>query len=370
MLSVRRIAALVLKESLQIARDPSSIFIAFVLPLALLLLFGYGVTLDLRGTGLGVALEDGGAEARSLSSMFEGSASFSVNLAADRRELMRDLSLGKLKGVLVIPNGFSAAVREQSPSRPPTVQIVTDGTFPNTAELVRGYAVAIASSWFAHAARTAPPIAVTTRVWYNEGVDSRFFIIPALIVVIMTLTGTMLTALVVAREWERGTMEAMLASPVTRLELLLGKLIPYYLLAILSTFFCVFFSTNAFGIPYRGSLFMLWCVGSAFMLCALAIGLIISNVTRNQYAASIGALMISFLPSVLLSGGVFELSSMPVFQQIIAAFMPAKYLTTCLLTLFLVGDVMELILPSLSVLCVLGAVGMAVTYALTATRIR
>lgn len=368
-MDIRRTATLVWKESLQIVRDPSSIFIAFVLPLVLLLLFGYGVSLDLKDVYIGVALEDSGVEARQLASVFEGAPNFTTTVSPERTSLMRSLALGYLKGVVVLPSGLSAALKRSGAASPAKIQIVTDGVFPNTSILIRNYALTMVMSWLARHGDSVMPIGIEPRVWYNESVESRGFIIPALIVVIMTLTGTMLTALVVAREWERGTMEAMLSSPVTRLELMVGKLIPYYILSLLSTFFCVIFSTTFFGIPFRGSALALLGVGTVFMLSALSTGLIISNITKNQYAASIGALMLSFLPAVMLSGGIFELSSMPMFQQTVAAVLPGKYLASCLLTLFLAGDVPEVLLPNAAALVVIGAVGMAANYAFTSARI-
>lgn len=369
MIDVRRVGTLVWKESLQIVRDPSSIFIAFVLPTILLLFFGYGVSLDLKEIKFGIALEDGGAEARRLSLEFEGSTNFAPTVDADRRGILHSVATGDLKGALVVPNGFSAAIHRNEPSKPPTIQIVTDGTMPNMASMVQNYALGLVSGWLASSGAASSPVQILSRVWYNERMESRFFIIPALIVTVMSMIGTMLTALVVAREWERGTMEAMLSTPINRYEVLLGKLIPYYGLAILSTFFCVFFSTFFFGIPFRGSLVMLFCVGSVFMLSALSIGLVISNATKNQYAASIGALMLSFLPTVLLSGGVFEISSMPAFQRAIAALLPGKYLVRCLLTLFLVGDVMELLLPNMAILAFMGVLGIVATLRLTSSRL-
>lgn len=369
MSGTRRVLALIWKESFQIMRDPSSISIAFVLPLILLLLFGYGVSLDLTDVRFGVALEDPGAAARDLAAAFVGSPNFDARVEADRRPLLKMLASGEVKGIVVIPRGTSSAIDAKRADQPPTIQILTDGTFPNTASLVQNYAMTVASRFFAERSRAGLPISIESRIWYNERVDSRYFVIPALIVVVMTLIGTMLTALVIAREWERGTMEAMLATPIRRVELLLGKLIPYYLLAIVSTFFCTIFSKTFFGIPFRGSFFMLWVVGSIFMVCALAIGLIISSITKDQYAASIGAMMVSFLPAALLSGGIFELSSMPTFQQVVASMLPAKYLTSSLMTLFLVGDVYELIIPDIGALALIGAICVAASIKLTASRL-
>ena len=367
----QRLWALTKKEALQIVRDPSSIVIAFVLPLTLLFLFGYGLSLDAREIRIGIALEDGGQPARDLARRFAANPYFSPSLAASRQELLPALVTGELKSVLIVPQGTSAALyfnqnlsnqnSNQNSGRKATLQLLTDGSYPNSGALAENYTLAAILQWGGELSRTSLPIVVEPHFRYNDELESRYSLIPGIMAVIMALIGTMLTALVVAREWERGTMEALFSTPVSALELLLGKLIPYYLLAIFSTFFSLALSVSLFGVPFRGSLPALFAVASLFMMSALGQGLIISTLSKNQYVASFAALLSAFLPVVLLSGFIFELNSMPLVQRAIAAVLPARYLVTCLQTLFLAGDVWPLLLPNMIRLGLLGLFFLAVT---------
>ena len=362
----QRLWALTKKEALQIVRDPSSIVIALVLPLTLLFLFGYGLSLDAREIRLGIALEDSGQPARDLARRFAANPYFSPSLAASRQELLPALITGELKSVLIVPQGTSAALYfnqnlNQNSGRKASLQLLTDGSYPNSGALAENYALAAILQWGGELSRTSLPIVVEPHFRYNDGLESRYSLIPGIMAVIMALIGTMLTALVVAREWERGTMEALFSTPVSALELLLGKLIPYYLLAIFSTFFSLALSVSLFGVPFRGSLPALFAVASLFMMSALGQGLIISTLSKNQYVASFAALLSAFLPVVLLSGFIFELNSMPFIQRAIAAVLPARYLVTCLQTLFLAGDVWPLLLPNMIRLGLLGLFFLAAT---------
>ena len=358
----QRLRALTKKEALQIVRDPSSIVIAFILPLTLLFLFGYGLSLDAREIRLGIALEDGGQPARDLARRFAGNPYFKPSLAASRQELLPGLVTGELKSVLIIPQGTSAALYSgQNSGRKASLQLLTDGSYPNSGALAENYTLAAILQWGGELSRTSLPIALEPHFRYNDGLESRYSLIPGIMAVIMALIGTMLTALVVAREWERGTMEALFSTPVSALELLLGKLIPYYLLAIFSTFFSLALAVSLFGVPFRGSLPALFAVASLFMMSALGQGLIISTLSKNQYVASFAALLSAFLPVVLLSGFIFELNSMPFVQRAIAAVLPARYLVTCLQTLFLAGDVWPLLIPNMIKLGLLGLFFLAMT---------
>ena len=367
----QRLWALTKKEALQIVRDPSSIVIAFVLPLTLLFLFGYGLSLDAREIRLGIALEDGGQPARDLARRFAANPYFSPSLAASRQELLPALVTGELKSVLIVPQGTSAALYfnqnllsqnlNQNSGRKATLQLLTDGSYPNSGALAENYTLAAILQWGGELSRTSLPIVVEPHFRYNDELESRYSLIPGIMAVIMALIGTMLTALVVAREWERGTMEALFSTPVSALELLLGKLIPYYLLAIFSTFFSLALAVSLFGVPFRGSLLALFAVASLFMMSALGHGLIISTLSKNQYVASFAALLSAFLPVVLLSGFIFELDSMPFLQRAIAAVLPARYLVTCLQTLFLAGDVWPLLIPNMIRLGLLGLFFLAAT---------
>ena len=365
----RRLLALVKKEGFQIIRDPSSIVIAFVLPLVLLFLFGYGISLDAKDILLGVALEDEGWEARDLTASFLGSPYFNPIVSPARQELFPLVTADELRGVLVIPNGFSAAFH--IPGRTAALQLALDGSFPNTASLVQNYSLGVISQWtgaLGNADEANAYIGVEPRFWYNSEIESRHSIIPGLVAIIMTLIGTMLTSLVVAREWERGTMEVLLSTSSGAFEILFGKLIPYYLLAMFSAFFSLGVVVTVFAVPFRGSLFMLFCVASIFMFSALGQGLIISSVTRNQYLASMAALMSAFLPATHLSGFVFEIDSMPLFQRIVSSVLPVRYLVTCLQTLFLAGDAQGVLIPNMLKLAVLGTLFLGI--ALRSTRKR
>ena len=361
-----RLLALIKKETLQIFRDPSSLIIAFILPMFLLFMFGYGITLDAKDISIGIALEDHGYDARDLALQFYGSKYFISSMSAARQELLPHLVSDKLKAVLVIPNGFSEQIHsgETAP-----VGLIIDGSFPNTGGIVQNYSLGLFSQWIRQSYGTITPINIASRYWYNNEIDSRYSIIPGIMAMIMALIGTMLTSLVVAREWERGTMEALLSTPLSSFEILLGKLIPYYLLAILSTFLSLGISVWFFGVPYRGSVFMLFCVGSLFMLSSLGQGLIISTLAKNQFIASFAALLSAFLPTVLLSGFLFEINSMPLPQRVLAAILPSRYLVNCLQTLFLAGNIWGVLIPNMTKLAALGTFFIGVTIIKTQKRL-
>jgi ABC-2 type transport system permease protein len=367
-LVLSRIWALIKKERFQIVRDPSSIIIAFVLPAVLLFLFGFGLSFDAKNIQTGIALEDQGWVARDLAAAFASNPHFKIVTVLARQELFPRIVAKKLKNVLVIPNGFSAALYSSGfpASTVASLQLVTDGVSPNMAGMIQNYSLGVITQWASFGSQN---LSLEPRFWYNSEMESRYAIIPGIMALIMALIGTMLTSLVVAREWERGTMEVLLSTPISPFEILLGKLIPYYLLAIFSTFFSLAVAISLFSIPFRGSFFMLFCVASLFMLSALGQGLIISTLAKNQYVASFAALLSAFLPAALLSGFVFEIESMPPLQRAVAAILPARYLVTCLKTLFLVGDVMGILLPNMLKLAALGAFFMGVTLRNTSRRL-
>ncbi|MCL1940835.1 MAG: ABC transporter permease [Synergistaceae bacterium] len=361
-----RLTALIKKEMLQIFRDPSSLIIAFILPMLLLFLFGFGLSLDAKDIPFGIAIEDSGHEARDLAMQFYGSKYFIPAMSAERQELLPHLVSDGLKAVLVIPNGFSASIHS---GRAASVGFIIDGAFPNTGAMIQNYGLGAISQWTARNYGAATPVNVAPRYWYNNEMDSRYSIIPGIMAMIMALIGTMLTSLVVAREWERGTMEALLSTPLNKFEILLGKLVPYYLLAILSTFLSLGISVWLFDVPYRGSVLMLFCVGSLFMLSSLGQGLIISTVTKNQFLASFAALLSAFMPTVLLSGFLFEINSMPLPQRALAAVLPSRYLVTCLQTLFLAGNVWGVLIPNMIKLAAIGIFFIGITLIKTPKRL-
>lgn len=364
----RRLRALVRKEFLQILRDPSSILIAFVLPVVLLFLFGYAVSLDVRGVPIGVVVEQQSEPADALAAAFAATRYLQVTPAHDRRELAPRLVSGELRGVVVIPADFAhrLAAGEQAP-----VQVITDGASPNNAGFVALYARGVLANWLAsrEAAPPRPPISVTPRVWFNAELESTAFIAPGAIAIVMTMIGTLLTALVVAREWERGTMEALFSTPAGIVEILAGKLLPYFVLALGATLICVLITRFVMDVPLRGSWLGLLVLACAFLYPALGQGLMISALARNQFVAAQVALFSGFLPALLLSGFLFEIDSMPAPIQWLTYAVAARYFVTGLQTVFLAGDVWPLFLDQVAAMLVIGTVFFAITLMRTRKRL-
>ena len=355
--SFRRFAAMVGKETRQIARDPSTYLIAFALPVLLLFLFGYAINLDSARADIGIALLDDSAPAHSLALAYTQSPHFSVRVERSVAPLRAAMVADEIRAIVVIPQDFGAG--EMRGSTPP-IQIITDGSQPNQASLTAAYAEGLRRNWAQNRAAEvaptpAPPIGVNSRVWFNPGLISRWVLIPGAIAIVMTLIGTLLTSLVIAREWERGTMEAMMATPMQMSEFLASKIVPYFVLALISMGLCVVLAVTVFGLPMRGSIPALLLVCMVYLLPALGQGLWISAATKNQFVAAQLALITSFLPTFLLSGFLYEISSMPLPIRIITMAVPARYLIPSLQTVFLAGDVWRLILPNVAIMAAFGA---------------
>ncbi|HSH48983.1 MAG TPA: ABC transporter permease [Halomonas sp.] len=350
-----RLIALVRKESLQAIRDPSTILIAFVLPVVLLFLFAYAVSLDVREVRIGVVLESDAAAAQSLAAAFAGTRYLQVTPARDRREVVDPIVSGKLRGFVVIPQDFER--RLSAGKAQPLVQVITDGSLPNTANFVANYAQGVVQTWAAGRGNSTPTpaIALEPRYWFNAELESRRSLVPGAIAIVMTIIGTMLTALVVAREWERGTMEAVLSTPASVVEILIGKLLPYFVLGMIATLGSAALAVFVFDVPLRGSLLALMTLSAVFLIPALGQGLLISSVTKNQFLASQVALFSGFLPSFLLSGFLFEIDAMPLWIQAITHAIPARYFVSSLQTVFLAGDVWAVFIPDLAAMAAIGA---------------
>ncbi|WP_428561635.1 MAG: ABC transporter permease [Solidesulfovibrio sp. DCME] len=355
----RRLRAILVKEALQILRDPSSILIGLVLPVFLTLLAGYSTNLDIEHLAIGLALEDHSPAARDLAASFRATKSFAVRQGNDRREFMDGLTNGSLYGLVIIPPTFSRDLARAEQAAP--FQVIADGSVPNTATFLQNYAMGVWQTWLAlrdqerHAA-PAPLVQLLPRTWYNQELVSLNSLLPGGMAINLTLIGTLLTALVVAREWERGTMEAMLATPVGRFEMLLGKLIPYFLLGMAAMFLCLAITLAVFHVPFRGSVGALVIVSSVFLLSALGLGLLISSLSNSQFVASQSAILAAFLPAYFLSGYVFETSGMPLPIELLSRCIAARYYVSCLKTLFLVGDSWDLLLPNMAGMAGIAAV--------------
>lgn len=344
--SMRRLLALVRKEGVQILRDPSSILIAFILPVILLFLFGYAVSLDSTKLRIGVVMQERTPASESLLAAMRDSKYFTVTPGFTLKEMEEKMVAGKLRGILVIPMNFSRLLAEKGDAEDTgaRLQIIADGSEPNTASFVQNYIRAAISGWqFARVrdqgAEAQPTIDIETRMWFNPSLESKNYLVPGSIAIVMTLIGTLLTSLVVAREWERGTMEALMATPVSIQELVLGKLIPYFLLGFGSMAFCTLVTVGIFHTPLRGSILVLALVTSAFLAGCLGQGLLISTLAKSQFMAGQIALILGFLPSFQLSGFIFEIRSMPAPIQALTYLFPARYFVQSLHTIFLAGDV-------------------------------
>jgi ABC-2 type transport system permease protein len=348
---LRRIAALVRKETRQMIRDPSSIALGIVLPVVLILLFGYGLSLDVNHVPVAVVLEDLSPAAADLAASFQLSPYFDAQLMTSMPQAEQLMLSRKIDGIVRIRPDFG----RQLSIGDAEVQILVHGVDANYARIVQSYAQGAVGQWAAKqtaqgAENLTGPVVVQTRLWFNEANESRYFLIPGLIVLIMTLIGAFLTSLIVAREWERGTMESLFVTPVRPDEILLGKTIPYFALGMIGLALCLLAAKFLFNVPFRGSLVVLSGVSMLYLLVALGIGLLISSVLKSQFVASQVALLVTFLPALMLSGFLFDLRSMPAVVRMITYVLPARYYVTLLQTVFLAGDIWPVILPNAAVL--------------------
>ena len=347
----RRVLALVRKEGRQVMRDPSSIAIGVVLPLLLIVLFGYGLSLDVTNVPVAVVLEDPSPEATELAARFQLSPYFDARLDTSM-PLARQLMLERRVDAIVRIRPDFARRLSLGDSE---VQILVHGTDANRARIIQTYAQGAVGQWAVRRAADGKdvlsgPVNVQNRLWFNEANESRYFLVPGLIVLIMTLIGAMLTALVMAREWERGTLEALFVTPVRADEILLGKMIPYFALGMIGLVLCIVSAKFLFHIPFRGSVSVMAGTSMLYLLVALGIGLLISTIVKNQFVASELALLVTFLPALMLSGFLFDLRSMPTPVWLITYVLPARYYVALLQTIFLAGNIWSVILPNAAVL--------------------
>jgi ABC-2 type transport system permease protein len=350
------------KETLQVLRDPSSIAIGVVLPLILILLFGYGLSLDVANVPLAIVLEDHSPTATELAASFRLSPYFDATLTPSMN-VAQDLMLQrKVDGIVRVQSDFS---RRLSLGNAP-VQVLVHGADSNRARIIQAYAEGAIGQWTARQAAEgksvpAGAVSVVDRLWFNEANDSRYFLVPGLIVLVMTLIGAFLTAMVVAREWERGTLEALFVTPVRAGELLFSKVVPYFVLGVIGLGLCLLASQFLFQVPLRGSLWLLSGTSMLYLLVTLGMGLLISTLVKSQFVASQLVLLVTFLPATLLSGFLFDLRSLPAPVRAITVVLPARYYVDLLQTVFLAGNVWRVILPDAAVLAAMAAVLLGVT---------
>jgi ABC-2 type transport system permease protein len=352
-----RLRGLLRKEFYQILRDPSSLAIAFVLPLVLLLIFGYGVSLDAEHVPVALVVELPSPDTASFTSGFQQSRYFEPVFQRNLGEAEQALLDRRVMAIVHLRSDFARRLRQ--PGGAP-IQVIVNGVDANTARLVLGYVQGVWQKWLqrealARGGTLAMPVQLEQRIWFNSELRSRNFLVPGLIAVIMTLIGALLTALVMAREWERGTMEALLVTPVTMREVLLGKLVPYFILGMGGMSLSVGMGVWLFGVPLRGSIWVLFAAAALFLLAALGMGLLISTVTKNQFVAGQLAIITTFLPAFILSGFIFDIGSMPRIVQWLTHVLAASYFVAILQTVFLAGNVWSVILPNAMALLLMAA---------------
>jgi ABC-2 type transport system permease protein len=343
------------KELIQVLRDPRSLAIVVVMPVVLMLLFGYGVNLDQKHIPVCVLDREGSQQSQALLKRFQSMEYFEIACAArSYPEVVSALDSGKAKLGFVIPSDFSEQLAKGGPV---AVQAVVDAADDNSANIIMGYTESIVRSfssdvqlgWLQRAGRAAPnaPFSMESRVWYNEDLQSIAFIVPGVLALVMAVIGAFLTSLTIAREWERGTMEQLISTPVTALEVMLGKLGPYFVIGMFATGLCAMIGIFWFDVPFRGSAWTLLGCSALFLIVVLSQGYVMSVIAKSQLAASQAALISTFLPAFLLSGFLFSIENMPRPIQVFTNIIPAKFYVSLLKAIFLKGSPVALLMVHL-----------------------
>lgn len=374
MSGVSRTIALVRKEFRQLLRDRSNLLIGIVLPIALILIFGFGLSLDVGDVRLVVALEDASPQAHDVVAALDGSTYLRTTVVRSYAEAYRTMQAHEADALVYLPGDFARRMAAGDAR----VQLLLQGGDPTRAAGIGSYvegALAIAAAkrqdrvGAASHAVAGGGVAVVDRMWFNAANTSTWYLVPGLIVLVMTLVGTFLTALVMAREWERGTLEALFVTPVRPTEVLLAKIVPYFLVGLAGLGMCLLAARLLFSVPMQGSLAVLLAISMLYMIVSLGIGLLISALTRNQFLASQIAILASFLPAVMLSGFIFDLGNVPTAVSVIGHLLPATYFMEVVKTLFLAGTYWPLVLRNGAILALYAVALLALARAATRKRL-
>jgi ABC-2 type transport system permease protein len=359
-MNLTRQLAVARKEVIQILRDSRSLGIVVIMPVTLMLLFGYGVNLDLKGLPVYVYDQEGSQRSQDLLKRFQASEYFTVaRVVNNYPAITRALDDGHAKMAIVIPWDFSSRLGNGGAVQ---IQALVDATDDNTANVLIGYAQAVVQgyssdlqlNWLRKHGQSIEPagVSVQTRTWYNEDLESSAFIIPGVLALVMSVIGAFLTSLTIAREWERGSMEQLISTPVSAMEIMLGKLAPYFVLGMFDVIVCATIAIYWFHVPFRGSYVTLLLSSALFLVVVLSLGFFISVLAKSQFAASQIALLVTFLPAFLLSGFLFSIDQMPIAMQLITRVLPARYYVSVLKQIFLKGTPTAMLAGDLIPLCV------------------
>lgn len=336
-----RLVALTKKEFRQLLRDNSSLLIGIFLPLVLVFVIGYGVTLDIKNIPTAVVLEDASPTAQDMLSFTRGSAYFAPHYTTSMHEAEQLMVNRRVEAIIRVPSNFTEALHQGRGE----VQVIVRGTDSVTANMITGYTEAAIAQWQSQnlaKLQDAPSlqglVTVNSRIMFNDANSSVWYLIPGLLVLIVTLVGVFLTALLMAREWERGTLEALFITPVRPFEIMLAKMLPYFCIAMIGFTICYLAARFVFGIPLHGSLVVLLGVSMIYIIIALGVGLVISAVTKNQFLACQIAIVVSLMPCMMLSGIIFDLRSVPLLVRVVGYLLPPTYYVELAKALFLAGN--------------------------------
>jgi ABC-2 type transport system permease protein len=351
---LRRILALMRKEGYQILRDPSSIALGIVMPVMLILLFGYGLSLDVKNVPVAIVVEEPSPLATQAIAGFQLSPYFDTRVMTSMPQAEALMLARKVDGIVVLKSDFARRLSNGDAN----VEVLVHGADANRARIIEAYAQGALAQWSAMRMAEGEsvaggPVGIESRLWFNSANDSHYFLVPGLMVLVMTLIGAFLTTMVVAREWERGTLEALFVTPMRTDEFLLGKTLPYFFMGMIGLMLCFLASRFLFHVPFRGSFLLFLGISTLYLLIALGIGLSISSTVKSQFVASQLTMVVTFLPAMMLSGFIFDLRSMPVGVRAITYILPARYFVAMLQTVFLAGNVWSIILPDAAVLAVM-----------------
>ena len=348
--------ALIQKEFYQIIRDFSSILIAFILPLVILVLYRYGINLDTVKITLGIKNDDINPKLSTLINSFDHSDYIKTQYFFDKDKMYKKIQNSYLKGAIIFPNDFTKNLIKQNNAN---VFVIADGSEANLANYVQSYCMEIVKSWlinssdFKYSAKE-DLISADTRFWYNQDINSHLFILPGSLAITMNLIGMLLTALVISREWERGTIESLFATAITRMNFVLGKYIPYFILGMASLMFNVFLCISIFKIPFKGNILILFLVGGLYLFCCLGVGLAISSSYKEQFSSSQMALSFGLLPAFMLSGLIYPISSMPTLFQYLTMILPPRYFIIFIQSEFMAGTILKIVVLNSIFMGILG----------------
>lgn len=370
-MTARRLAAIARKEVVQLRRDPRSLLLAFVIPPILILFFGYAITFDVEEIDLAVHDADRTRQSARLVEAFTASGRFTVIERVDAYAYAdRPVRDGTAHATLAIPPGFA---RDLATGGPAPVQLLIDGSDANTATIALNYARAVVAARSARVVlegrEVRPPVTAAVRIWYNPSLESRNMVVPGLIAVLLSILAALLTALTIAREWERGTMEQLVSTPVTKAEIIVGKLLPYLAIGLFDVLLAVAIGRLVFDVPFRGSVGLLLVMTVFFLIASCGVGLFLSAALRSQVLATQFSMLATYLPALLLSGFIFAIANMPPAVQALTYAFPARYYVTVTKAVFLKGVGVSVLWPQGLALIALALVSIGLTVAVFHKRI-